>query len=82
MILPLARQVRNGQGLVGCLEAVARWQKLADAQLVGEQSTTVLPLSGCFLVVASGVEAPAELEDKWLDKLKLKFILALVTCVL
>ena len=46
-ILPLAR-VRNEQVLVGCLEAVAWCQKLAGAQLVGEQSAIVLPLSGCF----------------------------------
>ena len=52
-ILPLA-QVRDGQGLVGCLEAVARWQKLAGAQLVGEQSAIVLSLSGWFCWLLPG----------------------------
>ena len=47
-ILPLARQVRKEQGLVRCLEAVARCHKLSGAQLVGDQSAIVLPPRVCL----------------------------------
>ena len=46
-ILPLAR-VRDEQVIVRCRETVARCQKLSGAQLVGEQSAIVLPLSSLF----------------------------------
>ena len=53
-ILPLAR-LRNGQICVECLSAVARWHcKLVDAQLVGEQSAIVHPLSGWFFWLRPG----------------------------
>ena len=52
-ILPLAL-VRDEQVLVECLEAVVRWQKLFDAQLVGEQSAIVHPLSGWFIWLRPG----------------------------
>ena len=53
-ILPLAL-VRDEQDFVECLEAVARWNyDLFDAQLVGEQSAIVHPLSGWFFWLRPG----------------------------